>query len=377
MSKNRIGMTLIVLLMITGCGDQRILEQTGFIHSTGFDFVDDDLIKYSLEVPKLDPDISTSREFLETTGKSSKEARIELARKSNLILTSGQLRNALFGSALARKGILEYMDTLKRDPTVTENVHIVVVNGDAGSLLQKKYKEYPRTGKYVDRLIEKESKGQTVPKTTIYSFVRDCFDDGIDPIAPVIKDMEESIVIEGIGLFRDDKYVGLVPANDSIIFAFLKRKFRRGELYIDLSEETQESNTVMLSSMVSSRNIRVKRGENGTTNVVIHTKATVSILEYSGQLNLAEDRDRQKLEREISEMMTKRAMKLVKQLQEKKVDPLGIGMYIRNSMAYKDWKQINWRDEYPSINIQPTVDIQIKDFGFIDSLRHNERPGRK
>jgi len=257
------------------------------------------------------------------------------------------------------------MDTLKRDPTIAEQVKIIVVNEDAGSLLAKDFPESPRTGKYIDHLIEKESQGQAVPKTTLYSFSRDYYDDGVDPIAPVIKDAGKSVEIDGIALFKDDKYEGKIHADDAVIFFFLKSSFDQGEISLDLTDHSKDNTTIMLSSLNSSRKVEVKHEKNGQITANIRVKALASLLEYNGVLKLSEDKNKQKLERIISEIITERAKKIITMLQQKKVDNLGIGIYVRNSMSYSNWKKMNWREQYPDVTINCQVELKIKEQGFL------------
>ncbi|MEF2248359.1 MULTISPECIES: Ger(x)C family spore germination protein [unclassified Paenibacillus] len=365
-NKYRFISVMIALLLLTSCGDQRILEKTGFIQSTSYDLLPNGKLKYTVSIPIANPDIqkSNARLILNTETTGGKKARIELAKKTNLILVSGQLRTALFGIPIAKEGLMDYMDTLKRDPTIAEQVKIVVVNEDAGSLLSKDFPENPRTGKYIDHLIEKESLGQSIPETTIYSFSRDYYDDGIDPIAPVIRDAGNSIAIDGIALFKDDKYVSKIQSDDAVIFFFLKRSFIQGEISIDLTDPSGNT-TIMLSALNSSRKLNVKHEKNGQITVNIQVNALASLLEYNGDLKLGSPTDKQQLENIISEMLTERAKKIIKQLQSKKTDNLGIGIHVRNSMSYKEWKKMNWQEQYPDVVINCVVNLKIKEQGFL------------
>lgn len=355
---------LIALFLLVGCGDRRILERTGFIQSTSHDLQPNGKIKYGISMPLSDTDIKKNKKFLETDADSAKEARIILARKTNLLLVSGQLRTALFGLSLSKRGIWEHMDTIMRDPTISDRVKIVVINGNATDMLAKNYPENPRTSKYIDRLIEKEARGQTIPETTLYSFARDYYDDGIDPVAPVLKDDGESIAVDGIGLFQGGRYVDKIEPKDSLIFAFLRGSFKHGELSLDLSKSEIDSKSVMLSSLSSSRSVDVARIGGKQQSVWIDVKVKASILEYIGKMRLSDDADRAMLERAVSDQLTKRGNQLLQFLQSKKTDSLGIGIQVRNSMPYAQWKALDWQAEYPRLTITCKIRVKIKDYGF-------------
>ena len=360
-------LNLLILMTGTACSDQRILERTGFIQSTSYDLLPNGKIVYGISVPIANPDIDTTslRVFLKTEAASGKSARIELARHTNLLLVSGQLRISLFGQNLAKKGLFHYMDSLMRDPTIAEQVKIIIVEGDANHLLERNFKEYPRTGKYVDNLIKKESKGQTTPKTTIYSFTRDYYDDGIDPIAPIVKEEADSITVNGIALFNDDRFVGKVEAENALIFAFLYGNFKEGELSVELLNEPKKNTNIMLSSINSSRKLNVKHEPDGQITVNINSNVYASVLEYNGERKISNKADKVHLEQEISEIVTKRAEKIIKKLQQKNADSLGIGTHVRNGMSNSAWKKLNWKEKYPDITINCNVKFIIKEQGFL------------
>ncbi|MEH7548400.1 hypothetical protein V7306_21890 [Neobacillus vireti] len=50
-------------------------------------------------------------------------------------LESGQLRLALYGRKLSKKGINDFVDTLNRDPSIGSLVQMAIVDGDATVIL--------------------------------------------------------------------------------------------------------------------------------------------------------------------------------------------------------------------------------------------------
>ncbi len=367
MRTNRLGLSLLgILILLTGCSDMRILEETGFIQSVSYDSAPDGNIHYAISVPISNPDIQATslRIFLETDAISSKAARINLSRETNLQLASGQLRAVLIGLPLAKSGPWPHMDTLFRDPTISEKTKIIVVNGRAASLLSKNYASHPRTGKYIDHLIEKETKSQTIPESTIYSFVRDYYDDGIEPVAPIIKDKGDTISIDGLALFKKDKYIGKIIPDNMLYFSFLLGDLREGEIAIDLTNQTEESKTVMINSLVSKREVEVDRNSRDDFSVTIRVKVLATVSEYIGDLNLIDPSDASKLEEDLTAIFNQRCHQIIDMLQEKNTDSLGIGKFVRNSMPYRDWKNMDWYGVYPTMNIKCVMKVEIKDHGF-------------
>ncbi|WP_162880763.1 hypothetical protein [Paraliobacillus sediminis] len=66
----------------------------------------------------------------------------------------------------------------------------------------------------------------TLPRLT--AFTRDRLDDGIDPILPLIKTGEKESVIDGVALFKEDRYITKINPEDTLTFSVLYSNFRTG-----------------------------------------------------------------------------------------------------------------------------------------------------
>ncbi|WP_139999873.1 Ger(x)C family spore germination protein [Paenibacillus paridis] len=363
---------MLLIVVITGCQDQHILERQGFTQTMSYDLAPEEQVEVTLSVPKADPKSITDREVLTTVASGSKEARIKLSRQSDLQLVSGQLRNVLFGLSLAKQGLAEFTDTLVRDPAIGPHLKLIIVNGHAGQILQKNFSQHPRTGKYIDKLMEKEENDNSVPRTTLLSFVRDYYDDGIDPVAPMIKSLGSSLTTDGIALFKDDKFIAKINSEDALIFAFLRGSLRQGEISLKLEKEAGHADNnesrlrqeiVMLSSIISSRKVKVSNCQNNHCQIDIHLNIEGSVLEYIGNLKLSIPTDRKQLERRMSTDITSKAEKLINYIQKRSVDSLGLGQYVRNSMSFAAWNSLDWKTEYPQIKVNCKVEVIVKNYG--------------
>lgn len=355
---------LFCIIPISGCGDKRILEDLGFIQTISYDSHTDDKVAISFSIPQTDPETTSNREVLSAVASSSKDAKMIVSRKSGMMLVSGQIRNVLFGQSLAEQGIHGHLDALFRDPSISPQVKISVVEGDAGELLLGNYKQHPRTGRYIDMLLAKEALGQTIPKVTLFNFARDYFDEGIDPVAPILKKQADNyIMTNGVALFKDDRYVTKIEPSNALVFAFLRGKFKEGHISIEMEGPHNDKEIVMFSSLISSRKIKVKHGADGIEKITFRVNVSGSVLEYIGKSRLSNDRDRHELEKRISEKITQKANDVISLMKQHQVDSIGIGQYIRNSVGYHQWKQMNWRQELQNLRVECSFDIKIKDYG--------------
>ncbi|WP_229695910.1 Ger(x)C family spore germination protein [Paenibacillus albidus] len=355
---------VVVICLLAGCeSDERILEQMALVQTSAYDLLENNKIRVLSSIPVIEPDSDVQRQLLTAENDSIKEARLIFSRETDLTVVSGQMRNTLFGISIAKAGLARYIDTLLRDPSIALGVKVTVVNGGAGELLSKNYKSHLDTGRYIDHLLEKEASVNSIPKATLYEFSRDYNDDGVDPVAPMVKDAGEKATIDGIALFNKDRYVMRIPARNGLIFALMKNNLKQGEIALNMGEVEGRKLVVMFSSLLSKRKVKVHHLEGERFSADIHVNVRGSILEYTGQEDLTDTDQRKKLEEDIAAHVTARAEKMIQDMQRNKVDSLGIGQYVRNSLSYKRWKATEWKDVYPRVKINCRVKVKIKDYG--------------
>jgi len=371
--KIRLGLQLVfILVLITSAvqsSDYRILEDLGFTNATSYDLVEIEeegkppvmRLRVVNSVPKVDPEEPADREILEAVADTSKQARIVMSRQTNRMLVSGQLRSVLFGLELAKAGVWQHIDTLVRDPSIGQRVRMVIVNGEASELLKRDYKAYPSTGLYIFELLQKESNNQAIPNVNLYHFTRDYYDDGIDAVAPIIKQGADSITLDGIALFHADQYVGRIELDHSLIFAFLRGNFTKGDLGMALSHEEH----VLLTAVSSKRKVAVKGhpSDRDSFEIVFHIEVEGSLLEYIGHKTLSDDKGQQQLVREMEEYVVGQADQMLKTVQSYRSDCFGVGQYVRNSMKAQQWYDMDWDAIYPNVKTKVEVSIKIKNYG--------------
>lgn len=365
---------ILIVLLLSSCNYQNLLEELGFTQALCFDLIEENnedkkkKLKISISYPNTNPENEKmSRNFLTATAAISKEGKIMLARQTELKLVSGQLRSILFGLSLAEQGIWEEMDTLLRDSSVSPRVKIVVVNGDASELLGKDYPPHPRTGQYIHRMLNKESISQQIPKVTLFEFSRDYHDDGIDPIAPLLKEHGKGLILDGIALFSNDKYVTNVKPEHATLFNLLRKDIVQGEIVVDLSGKQNGEDSFALFSAISSRK-KIKIDPNfvdNQFNINIHLQLKGSIMEYTGDLQLDDVNDQKKITQFIEECIQEEAGKLIANMQKHKADNLGLGKYVRNSLSYKQWKDMEWQEIFPNVKVNFIANVKIRDYGKI------------
>ncbi|MNR26236.1 hypothetical protein D3C85_1434330 [compost metagenome] len=80
-------------------------------------------------------------------------------------------------------------------------------------------------------------------------------------------------------------------------------------------------------------------------------------------MKISKEEDKHKLEAKIAQKITDRMEAMVKDMQKHNVDSLGVGNMVKNLIAYKDWKAMDWREVYPQVEIHCQTKVKIKHYG--------------
>ncbi|WP_017729111.1 Ger(x)C family spore germination protein [Halalkalibacterium ligniniphilum] len=363
----------VVALICCGCSDKKLLEDVGFIHALALDihkieeFEEDGALQFTVAIPQIEPEAEKDSEVLTTIARSNKEAILNVSRQSERDLVTGQIRNVLYGVNLAKNGLQDQIEALNRDPIFGSRLKISIINGHASELLENEYPAHPRSSKYIDKLLDKEIRNMMVPESRLYQFTRDLYEEGIDPVAPLLKHANDEIVADGIALFKNDQYITKIDPNDARVFFFLKGGSSEGTLHFDMEDPaTKKKAQLLYEGIKNRRKINVSNdADGGNIQAEIDINVRGSILEYTGSLNLTDEKDMRKLESMIENHIKEVALRLIRTMQDNEVDSIGIGIFVKNSLSYEQWKQLNWRKAFPTIDVKVNVNAEIKNTGFI------------
>ncbi|CAM3874421.1 Ger(x)C family spore germination protein [Cohnella lubricantis] len=364
---------LLSVLLLSGCRDERIIEKIGFIRTIAYDTTKDEgensesgNLRVTVSIPKTNQKDTIQ---YSTVAKTGKQARLIFDRQNDRRLVSGQLRQVLFTTDIARRGVWSEVNSLLRDPGVGMRIHLLIVESDPERLLAAKFTQDNTAGDYIDHLVRTETRTTDIPDTNMHIFARDYYDDGIEPVMSILQQTPNSIRVGGIGLFRGDRYVGKIEAADKVYFGVLRGKVQTGEVFIDFPDDGYSSQYASLHYFTSRRKIRIERAgpmEDGQgLRVRIQIKLRGSLLEYRGGLQLEHPKEQKKLEGEIAGYFRQKCEETIRRMQELHSDAIGIGQRVRDTMSYRDWRNLDWDEAFSKARIEVQVNADIRSYGSI------------
>lgn len=352
----------ICCLLLTGCRDSNIIEELAIIGAVSYDMLEskEDPIKTTVYFPTVSKDGMFDTTILTANGKSSHDTFLKLQNLTNLKIVGGQ-STILFGEDLSKIGLISVVKTFTRDPEVSTRVKFAIVEGKGEELLKKKIPSVSDNAEYLYTLIDKLGSQYKVLNTDKYRFLRDYYDDGIDPVLPVFSYEGENIELKGLGTFKGDQYVTLLSLSETQIINLLTGDIKNGKLMISINDEESGENFQLFLSGINSDNDNKVNSRNMSVELILDLKG--SVLEYTGTMDLSEEKYQRQLEKQVEQYLITNSKKLLIKLQEYQTDPIGIGALVRNSISYERWNRLNWNKTYSNLNFKVKVKVDLINTG--------------
>lgn len=367
------------MVMITGCVEQKQLEKLGIITTAGYDLVGEDKIKGIVVVQKFDPMAQSATKVISAIAKTSKGLRQAENLKSNQKLVSGQLRSVVYSRELAKKGIIQLVDTLNRDAAIGNMVYLTISDQSAEEIMKvEQSKTNINLGTYIYNLIKQNVEGEQIISPTLQEFNHNYYDIGKDPVLPILEMQGGDVVISGVGLFREDRLVDEIKQAKLFFLKILVDKYKAGTLEMGFNKKELED--LILKNVVPNPfyhkiyltidNIRskskIKLIDKKTLRFKVEIKLDSRLLEMTEPLDLTKPDTVKLLEGKMNKTMEKEVEELLYHLRDLDIDPIGIGNEYEVHNRGKQISKEKWRELYKKAEFEVHVKNRIEKTGVID-----------
>ena len=369
----RILLTIIILSSIalgSGCWDARdiadrsvvILAAVDLSQEGGTQFGKPVRYEGTILLPNLNPDTEEKVRIEKVCGVSISGSRDQRAYINPEIIMTRMIQVYLFGESLCISGIAPVMDSLLRNPVLSNSLHLAMTEGQSGDLLTAEPSDFPDLGLYVTDLLQKVNNKSFFPVVTLHDFAIHSTSPGRNPVLPILKEDAGEVRISGMGIFRKDRLIGRVGLDESRPLALLRGAQSMAYIPFIMTRDGEETDrgTVFVGNH---RKVRVERqGNQFTFNITIILKGELIEHERSDVLT----RDRQslpKIEEQIAADIESECQSFIERMQgEFKVDCIDISKY-----ALAKWRSEleNTIDEgfIEKVNINVDVKVHIRNTG--------------
>lgn len=359
---------LVLAAFLAGCWDQRIVDQVEFILAVGMDARPEERVLVTFVTPAIESGGGMPKSRLyETEAYTPREAREALRRQSVGRLEAGKLEQIFFGEELARQGVHEYLEILKRDPFDPILSRVVVVKGRARDFLATaaKWKNKPLPGLYFKRLLDQEAALGNIPPATLDRFYVQYFAPGIDPVLPLARATPTNAVVLGSALFREDRLAGELDVDQTYLLLVLRGD---GAHHIQSYPNPQFKPGRRVKRKFTLRYINAKAQRHlrltaQGPEVAFDLSFTALLEEYQMEYP-ATEKDLRRLEQDAAAHIGRQLRDLWARLQAAHTDPIGIGNLVR-AYHYDYWRSHDWQKVYPAIPAGFRVKVKILNSGLV------------
>ncbi|QAS51780.1 Ger(x)C family spore germination protein [Halobacillus litoralis] len=370
---------LMVMIFLAGCIPKNYIERLGIITAVGYDLIEDDRLRGTLVMFQFDPTAANNSQVVTGEAETSKGIRFATNRLTSQQLVSGQVRLEIFQDQLASKGMMKYMDTLQRDAKISDMGYLAVSNVPTSTMLKSNNSEsHPNTGNYIQQLIEKSIKDESIPNAVLTGFMHDFYDTGKDPVLPLLTLEEDKTVIQGLGLFQDDRFVDAISHEQTFYLMLMKQEFDHGQFQIELdsdsmqdfyrkstNEQVSEGDLhVSLHELSTERTIKPTKGQ--PTKQSVHLKMESRLLEITKEIELKDKKAINALEKELEIAIEKKLGSIMTIFKEAQVDPVGFGAKYNTEKRSNRVTNENWREQIPELDIEFKVDFKLLRYGITE-----------
>jgi Ger(x)C family germination protein len=350
---------LIVLsTLITACGDQKIVNNIKLMQTVGYDAVENG-VRSAAVITNYEEAGKMKLEFFVTESKSLYDSMPRLNTKLDFPIEYGQLRMALFGETFARKGIDTVMASLIRDPKISLRMHLGVADRDALEILN--VSESKGDPYFLSDMIEQNISSGNLPLMNLHANFYDFFGEGRDVFLPYFTVERGEIKIDGLALFKDDKFKTNISISDAFILKMLRENSKNGRITIPLRGPNQQHGDYFLMKSIGSKSRFKVISIGPPASVAIRLKLDVQVRDVPRWIDLTSEDQRAWLEKMMEAYFEKEIQKFVSLCKRHSVDPVGFGDLIR-SRSYK-WDPRDFHVHYKSLKTTVSVKVTIVQTG--------------
>lgn len=379
---------IILIILTTGCWDQREIKDLGITNSFLFDYKDGKII-FMAEVvnPKTQSSISSSPAgtspyiYIRGEGEKILDATNNSTLTLNKYLYNAHLKAIFITEAFAKeKGILPLLDLFSRYPELRQSEYIVVIKGENQQALYKSSVSLADFfGDFVDN--SESTQSYRLSKsvyTKMLDMTRSYYSNTEEPVVGVI----EKIPVSENEVDKDNPLIeDLVQDNTKVIYegfaVFKKEKLK----YVSTGEETLLYNLIVgkakainidvgkTTFKILSDNPKVDiKYKDDKVKIDIQLDLEMLIVLDEGKHNFNNLKTVSKLQKEIDEKLSKGTKELI----DKAQTTIGVDFFSLASKFHikypKEWKKISkkWDKYFQEADINIKVKSNIKSQGKLE-----------
>ena len=308
--KNKIIIIIIIILSLTGCYDQKELNNIAILSATEINKVNNEYIVSAEVVNPQSPDQSTHIEapFIIYTGKGKtiQDAYRMIKLSSSRYLYPDHLQVLIINEKIAKEDITEILDFFLRDPSIRTEFYVIIGKNDNILDITTPIDNISSTS-IVETLKTNNNFLGVANLVTLNEMTIMSLNPNTEIILPSIelptqtkeddslKNTEDTKVdsmfkLSGLSVFKDNKLIGYLNYDESISYNLIKNNVKNSIL----TYECEPNKYLTIEAINSNSKIKVK---NNKINIFINIEAAIN--ESNCNIHLNNNNDLRNLENNL------------------------------------------------------------------------------
>ena len=403
--KGCLSFLLSLIFVLTGCWDQKELEERSYVVAIGLD------LPKGIDIDKeqaVDVTLQFSNPKLNVKGAS---ASTESSERQDIItltapdfVTARNMANSfvtreisfshnkvlIVSEELAKKEIFfRLLSTSFKDREMRRETNMIVTDGKASEFISKNRPEMMvRPHRYYQFLIDRATETGLVLKSTINHFFaitdgdadlflamlgsskghKNGFQDEDQYIAgQVPKKGGNPVELIGTAVFKEGKMIGKLTGEETRIAGMLDNTSNIRDMFSSFPDPLDNRYKIAVR-IKKNRSTKVKiKLRNGPPKIDVTYPVEIRVLSVPSMINYADNIENQrKLKAALESKMKENAESLIKKTQEEfKAEPFYWSLYVRPLFqTVKEYEEWDWnKKNYPFADINVTMNIELTGFG--------------
>ncbi len=363
-------LSVFLLFPTAGCWDYHGLNEITIVSGVAVDF-DASNGDYMITCEIVDNTSMKNQvlsKIVEARGKTLLDAVRNAKRRAMNKLYWGNTRVAIIGRDMASQiGVSSVVDWFLSDPECRETVPLIISNEKtAGDLLKTE-----QFGSYMLRNIINDDQFDTssIRSLSMYQIYNILKAQGESLTLPIFhlaeNDGKKLVETYGEALFKDDKMVGMLNAEESKYYLFAVNGVNGGVLPLYSANKNHYDITLEIANSKSKTSFT---NESGAVTMQITINTNVYLEEVNIDESLVDEALLHRIEFRAEEMIEQRIKSVVQKVQkEYGTDVFGFGnqIYKKNPSLWETMKS-GWDTNFQKIKVNVTSKVTILNSAFLD-----------
>lgn len=364
--KINLGVIMLLICIVSGCSSFDLKSNTvEEISPTILLYLDQDK-DGKLKMSTIIPPLKKEKKILITIHAGlMKEGRYLMDHKYYREMKSGQLRILAVSERVARKGIMEVINTMLLDPEISDRVYLAVVKGDMRNYLKNQLlQKQEQIDFYLYKMLSHYEKQRELTISTLHQFMESLYDPYADPIIPYFSVSKDEIVYQGTALFQDERMRDSIHPPDDVFFQML---FRKTSLQKTIPLPALDTT---LGEVHSTRRIRFN---DSFRKAQIEVQLRGRVEEYRGNRDFNDPSEAAAWIRRMERQIEAEMERLMHRFQSLSVDPIPIGKHTLSLMR-RPFGEEQWKKHWPHMQVNVRVHVNLEHGGMLKPNRSRFAP---